>query len=191
MRPALFTATAAFALLAACGGPETSQANNSAANISGEAAPPASADGSAVSAGAPLGAPVSGDQAKALMNERHEGMEDIGDAMKVLSRELKGNSPDLAAVRSNAATIANLAPKVSGWFPPGTGPDVGKTEAKAEIWQKPDDFAAKARDFQQAAQAFNAAAQASDVAAIKAAFGNLGKSCKACHDPYRQEQKKH
>ena len=84
------------------------------------------------------------------MHERHEGMEDIGDAMKVAqSREMKGDAPDLAAVRTNAATIAELAPKASGWFPPGTGPDVGKTHAKPAIWQKPEDFAAKAGDFRQ------------------------------------------
>ena len=136
-------------------------------------------------AAAPLGAPVSGEEAKRIMNARHEGMEEIGDAMKPLTAALKSDSPDLAIVRTHAATMARLAPEVSGWFPPGTGPDAGKTDAKAEIWQKPEDFAAKTRDFQQAAQAFNTAAQGNDVAAIKAAHGNLGKSCKACHDPYR------
>ena len=80
-----------------------------------------------------------------------------------------------------------LAPKVSGWFPPGTGPDVGKTHAKPAIWQKPEDFAAKADAFAKAAASFNTAAQGNDVAAIKAAHGELGKSCKACHDLYREE----
>jgi cytochrome c556 len=107
--------------------------------------------------------------------------------MKVISRQLKGDSPDLAQVRQNAGVIATLAPQVQGWFPAGTGPDVGKTEAKAEIWQKPEDFAAKSRDFTQAAQAFQAAANGNDLAAIRAAHGNLGKSCKACHDLYREE----
>ena len=72
-----------------------------------------------------------------------------------------------------------------GWFPPGTGPDVGKTHAKAEIWQKPDDFRAKATDFRKAALAFNSAARGGNVNAIKSAFGNLGRACKACHDSYR------
>jgi cytochrome c556 len=127
------------------------------------------------------------DQALALMKQRHENYERIGDAMKVVSRELKGDSPDLDQVRANADVIAALAPQIPGWFPAGTGPDVGKTEAKAEIWQKPDDFRAKAAAFNSAAQAFQAAARGSDVGAIKAAHGNLGKSCKACHDLYREE----
>ncbi len=105
--------------------------------------------------------------------------------MKVIGRELKADTPDLAQVRQNADVIATLAPQVKTWFPQGTGPDVGKTDAKAEIWQKPDDFAAKARDFETAAAAFKTAAAGNDLAAIRAAQGNLGNSCKACHDLYR------
>ena len=74
------------------------------------------------------------------MHDRHENMEKIGKATKAISRELKGASPDLATVRKTAAIIAGFAPKSRRWFPAGTGPDVGKTEAKAEIWQKPQDF---------------------------------------------------
>ena len=131
--------------------------------------------------------PLEKQQALALMKERHEGYEKIGDAMKLVSRELKAESPNLAQVRTGAGTIAELAPKVPGWFPAGTGPDVGKTEARAEIWQKPEDFAAKAQDFRQAALAFNAAAGGPDLAGIRSAHRNLGKSCKGCHDLYREE----
>jgi cytochrome c556 len=131
--------------------------------------------------------PLQKEQALALMKERHENYEKIGDAMKVISRELKGNSPDLAAVRTNADTIATLAPQVKDWFPAGTGPDVGKTEAKAAIWQNQQDFAAKSRDFEQAAGRFQAAARGNDVASIRSAQADLGKSCKGCHDLYREE----
>ena len=174
----LLIAAAACALIAGCRGQE--QANQ--AEAPGNQVMP-----SAETRTAGLGDPVDASRAKQLMHERHEGMEEIGDAMKLVSRELKGDSPDLAKVREGAGEIARLAPQASGWFPPGTGPDVGKTEAKAEIWQKPEDFAAKNNAFQQAAQRFNAAAQGQDLVAIRAAHGELGKSCKACHDPYREE----
>ena len=68
---------------------------------------------------------------------------------------------------------------------PGTGPDVGKTGAKAEIWQKPEGFRRQAEAISRPPRTFNAAAKAGDAAAIKARFGDLGKSCKACHDSYR------
>ena len=175
----LLIAAAACALLAACKGQE--QANQ--AEAPGNQVMP-----SAETRTAGLGEPIAREQALVLMKERHENYEKIGDAMKVISRELKGDSPDLAQVRRNADVIATLAPQVPGWFPPGSGPDVGKTEAKAEIWQKPEDFTAKARAFAEAATAFRSAAQGTDLAAIRAAHGNLGKSCKACHDLYREER---
>ncbi len=180
---ALLVCTAAAALVAGCR--DQAAENQAEGPMGNNATASANAAAPATNASAPLGAAVSGDEAKRIMNVRHEGMEEIGDAMKPLAAAMKSDAPNLDIVRTHAATIARLAPEVSGWFPPGTGPDVGKTDAKAEIWQKPEDFAAKTRDFQQAAQAFNTAAQGSDVAAIKGAFGNLGKSCKACHDPYR------
>ena len=130
--------------------------------------------------------PLQKEQALALMEERHENYERIGDAMKVITRELKASSPDLAQVRQHAGTIAQLAPQIPTWFPAGTGPDVGQTDAKAEIWQNKPDFESKAQAFNQAAQRFQAAAQGSDVEAIRAAHADLGKSCKACHDLYRQ-----
>ena len=133
--------------------------------------------------------PLSREQALAVMDERHEGMEEIGDETKKISNQLKSGSPDVGAIQQSAAKIAELAPKAQTWFPEGTGPDVGKTRAKAEIWQKPDDFAAKARDFEPAAQAFHAATQSGDLDRIRSAFAELGKSCKACHDSYRAPEK--
>jgi len=75
------------------------------------------------------------------------------------------------------------------WFPAGTGPNVGKTRAKAEIWQKPEDFVVKAHDFTVAANELDAAAKRGDVGQIKTSFKALGGTCKACHDPYRAPEK--
>jgi cytochrome c556 len=189
MRIALLAATSAFVLLAACGGPQTSQANNAQANIADNASVPATANASAVSNGMLMLATKSvfGAEAANIMHERHEGMETIGKANKAIRRELDGGSPDLAVVRAGAAQIADLSRKTSGWFPAGTGPDVGKTGAKPEIWQDPKDFAAKLAAFQKAAQAFNQAAASGEVNTIKARFSDLGGACKACHDKYRSE----
>ena len=183
MRVAMFVAALPLVLLAACGDQGTT-ANSTQANASGNATAEASKAG-------PLGSPISGGEAKEMMHERHEGMEDIGDGIKALKRALDAPTPDLATVRKEAAALAKIAPEASSWFPPGTGPEAGKTHAKAEIWQKPDDFAAKMRDFQAAAQRLNAAAQGDDVTAMKAAFADVGKTCKACHDPYRRPVKDH
>ena len=190
MRLTFLAATTACVLLAACGGPQSSQANNAQANIGNDAQPANSAVGSAVAPAnnmVMLAAPLPKDRALAVMHERHEGMETIGKTAKAIKRALDADTPDLAAVRAGAAQIADLSRKASGWFPAGTGPDLGKTGAKPEIWQTPDDFIAKLHNFQGAAKAFNAAAMSGDAAATKAKFGELGQTCKACHDKYRAE----
>jgi cytochrome c556 len=171
------------ALLAACGGPETSQANNGQANISNNASSPATANAMVLL----MTTRVTGAKAAAIMHERHEGMETIGKANKALHHEVDSASPDLAVVRASAARIAALSKKASGWFPEGTGPEVGKTGAKPEIWQDPHDFAAKLAAFQKAVLVFNSVAAGNDGNAVKAAWPNLGKTCTACHDKYRSE----
>src|SRR5215210_4861034 len=136
MRNALLAAAAAIALLTGCGQSADDQpANNVAAN-NAQVLPVTDDNPAAV---APV--PASKEQALKLMHERHENMERIGKAVKAVGRELKAGAPDLATIRSSAATIAGLAPKVPSWFAAGTGPDVGKTEARQEIWRKPEDFA--------------------------------------------------
>jgi cytochrome c556 len=136
-------------------------------------------------AAAAVAAPSS--KARHIMHERHEGMEAIGKANKELRREVTSATPNVAAVRASSAKLARLASKASGWFPKGTGPEAGKTRAKPEIWQDPQDFSARLRDFQGAAKALKVAAASGDANAIKARYADLGKTCKACHDKYRSE----
>ena len=185
---ALIAISACALLVSACG-----QGSDDQADQARSEAPQSdvAATTAAAAAAGPLGKAVSGAQAKKVMHDRHEGMEDIGDAMKIASGELRKDSPDLAKVRTAAATFARYAPQVKGWYPPGTGPDVGKTRAKAEIWKKPQDFRAKAMAFEKSAHAFSAAARGNDLAAIRGAHAQLGKNCKACHDPYRAPEDDH
>ena len=171
-------------LLAACNSSDDANKAVVEAEASGNAASAALENAVQQSSATPL----QGEQALAMMKERHENYEKIGDAMKVISRELKAESSNLSQVRPQAAIINQLAPQVPSWFPAGTGPDVGKTEARADIWTKPEDFAAKAQEFRVAAASFNTAAQGADLGAIRSAHGDLGKSCKGCHDLYREEE---
>jgi cytochrome c556 len=184
MRNALLAATAALALLTGCTQSAENQPSNTVAAKNAQVLPVR--DNAAVL----VRAPANKQEALKLMHDRHEDMEKIGKATKAISRELKAGAPNLATIRASAATIAGFAPKVPSWFPAGTGPDVGKTMAKPEIWQKPQDFAAKDKAFQGAALAFHAAAKSGDMTAIKTRFADLGKTCKACHDSYRNEHKK-
>ena len=112
--------------------PQTSQANNVQANISNEAHGPPTANASTTgNAMVMLAVAPSNDQLLAIMHERHEGMETIGKTNKAIYRELGGGSPDLGTVRSGAAKIADLSRKASGWFPKGSGPELGCTPSRS------------------------------------------------------------
>lgn len=181
IRNAFLAASAAMAL-AAC--------NQSAPTEEANAPTPATAEQPAAIAQARVNmAPVDPAKAKAVMHERHEGMEKVGKTMKSLARAVKADPLDMAAIKANAATMDGLAQKSANWFPAGTGPETGKTGAKPAIWENPKDFAAKVAAWQSAAGKFHKAAASGDAAATKAAFGDLGKSCKSCHDDYRKEMK--
>jgi cytochrome c556 len=169
-------ALCAILLLASCKAQEP-------ANQANTATPSAATQNSATSA------PPTREQALSMMHQRHEDMEALGDQTKAIGKQLKSPSPDIAAIQQAAAKVAELAPKIQPLFPAGTGPDVGKTRAKPEIWQKPEDFALKAHDFEQAANQFNVAAKSGDLSQINATFEALGKTCKACHDLYRAPKK--
>lgn len=176
MRSVSFALVAPFVLLAACGGPQTSDANASKVSRA--------ADGAVNSK---LEVRLSLGDAANVMHERHEGMKEIGNNGKLLNRELTGSAPNLEVVRAGAQRIAALSKQASSWFPAGTGPEVGKTGAKPVIWERPQDFAAKLHNFQIAAAAFNAAASGGDVRTITARFSDLEGTCKACHETYRAE----
>lgn len=178
MRKIAFLTLAACSMAAACG--EGQQANQSAPQNKQAAAPaqaPAPANGSAPAA-----------NAAESIRARQTHYKEIGKAMKGITDELKKDNPAVATIQANAATINRLAPQVQGWFPDGSGSEAGlKTEARAEIWSKPEEFKASTQKFITAAAAFHQTAQGGDLAAIQAGVKDLGGSCKGCHDQFRVE----
>lgn len=62
----------------------------------------------------------------------------------------------------------------------------GNGDALPAIWQKAADFKAEQDKFFAAVDKLNAAAQTGNLEQIKAAYGDVGASCKACHQAYRR-----
>ena len=122
---------------------------------------------------------------KAVMKARHDHYEEMGRAMKGIGDQMKAGSPDVAVIQRHAATVHGFGPQILGWFPEGSGPEAGRTRAKAEIWSDAATFRAATERFQQASGAFNQAAQAGDLAAMRAALPALRDSCSNCHEKFR------
>jgi len=88
-----------------------------------------------------------------------------------------------AADNAEIATAMSKLPYVA--FIEGT--DKGDTKAEPKIWAEMDKFKAAATKMQEEMVKLNVAAKSGNLDAIKAAVGDTGKSCKACHDNYRKE----
>jgi len=120
-----------------------------------------------------------------MLKARHEHYEQLGDAFKAVRDGSKAATPDFAALEKAAEVVNQASINQQQWFPKGTGPEAGKTRALPEIWSKPEDFTAAQKMFSDRAPKLLAAAKAKDVAAVSAAFKDLGGACKNCHDSFR------
>ena len=92
---------------------------------------------------------------------------------------------DAKTVASDADTLLAVTRLPFIAFIDGT--DKGETKAEPKIWSERDKFMAAATTMQDAVVKLNTAAMGGNVDAIKAAAGDTGKACKACHDTYRKE----
>jgi cytochrome c556 len=82
--------------------------------------------------------------------------------------------------------IANS--KMGALYQPGSDKGKGwkETRLKSEFFGSPD-LGRIAGNFNAAANEMAKLAAAGDAGAVKAQFGKLGESCKACHDKFRKE----
>ena len=120
-----------------------------------------------------------------MQKARHDHYKELGDAFKTVRDASKAATPDFAAIEKAAEVVNQASVNQQQWFPKGTGPEAGKTRALPEIWSKPDDFTAAQKMFSDRAPKLLAAAKTKDVAAVTAAFRDLGGACKNCHDTFR------
>jgi len=98
---------------------------------------------------------------------------------------VKGQVPyEPEPIKANVALLRTLATLPWAGFGPGT--EGG--EAKDDIWLDEDGFKQAQQKLQDKLQALSAAADAGDLDRLRQAFGDVGASCKSCHDSYRQKK---
>jgi cytochrome c556 len=102
----------------------------------------------------------------------------------------------------NKDTVANAAKAVAAvansgmgaLFGPGTDKAIGdlKTRVKPEFFDPAnrEELGKIAKNFVMEANKLAEVSASGDQAAMKAQFGDMGKACKACHDKFREEDKK-
>jgi cytochrome c556 len=115
---------------------------------------------------------------------RQQAMKDVGGAMQNLGAIAKKETPfDAEMVKSNAGTIAEALKKAAALFPDGSDRGDVETWSMPEIWSERADFDQK---FDTAETAAIALQSISVESAFLPALGELGNTCKACHQTYRR-----
>ena len=104
-----------------------------------------------------------------------------------IKANLEGDYNRDQVLRSANVIAAIAGSGLGSLFPPGT--ETGKgwhdTSAKAELFANPAKVAQRSADFAKEANELLRVASSSDAAAVKTQFGNLQKTCKSCHDDFR------
>ena len=65
------------------------------------------------------------------------------------------------------------------------GTDKGDTTLNSEVFMKPAEFKEVSQNFKNQTTKLVSVAQSGDFSGIRAQFGEVGKSCKACHTQFR------
>lgn len=117
---------------------------------------------------------------------RQSALSMLGTHMSRLQPVLKGQVAfDAAAVKANVAVIQTLSTLPWTAFAAGTQ---GNSSAKPEIWSDAAGFKAAQQKFEAAVVQLSAAADSGDLNKLRSAAGDVGASCKACHDSYRAKK---
>lgn len=118
---------------------------------------------------------------------RRDGFNAMLGAYKVLNAQLKQDRPDIRAIAAAADRMAAMARGLPAWFPPGSGPESGvDTNAKPEIWRRPNDFRAHAQALTEAVDRLTVAAKTGHLDAIRERQHAVSAACTACHRVFEE-----
>ena len=130
----------------------------------------------------PAGAQV---KPETLVKQRQAAMTLQGKYFGPIGAMVQGKIPwDAAVVTRNAGYLDALSHMPWDGFQASTA-DVKDTNAKPEIYKEPEKFKAQYEKLQTEVGKLAVAAKSGDQNAVKAAFGDVGKACKACHDDFQ------
>lgn len=101
-----------------------------------------------------------------------------------MGKMVKGEEPyDVEGFKTAAAAFAEESKKPFEHFQQDAE---GNGDALPSVWEKTEAFKAEEEKFHQAVAVLNEKAQTGDLEAIKAAYGEVGASCKSCHTDFRR-----
>lgn len=128
---------------------------------------------------------ASADEAENYIKYRQAMMKAIGGHMGASTQIVRGKVNPEGDLAMHADALARLNSELTRLFPEGS--DFGETKTKQAVWEDWAKFEKAADAARDATAAFAEAAASGDSARIKAAHRDVGKSCKGCHEDFRQK----
>lgn len=126
--------------------------------------------------------------ATGIVKERMDGMMAMGKALGTVADMFKGKTTfDADQVAGAAKIVESHAAEMGSLFPDTKQSREGKgTEALPSIWENKEDFLAIAKALENKSADLAKVAVTNDQAQIRRAFGEMAKTCSACHSDYRK-----
>ena len=119
-----------------------------------------------------------------MIGRRQQLMKSNGEATKAI--KAAAEAKDYATIESKAKEIIGNGDKVLDFFRNGNAP--GRTKAKAEIWEKWDEFSRYPANVKKSAGELAEAAKDRDDERIAVKVKALGDACGACHKAFRADK---
>ena len=127
-------------------------------------------------------------QAERAADVRQSVLTVIGWNVGPMSAMVKGDVPyDAEQFTLHAERIASVSTMLVDAFRPDTRDAVVETEALDGIWEDFGEFERLAGAMTEKADALATASRSGDLDVSRAAFLELGQSCKNCHDKFRED----
>ncbi len=117
------------------------------------------------------------------VNYRQSAMTLVASHFGRMQPVMKGQVPyDAAAIKANVELLKTLSALPWAAFVAGSEKN---SESRPEVWSDPAGFKAAQVKFEAAIDKLAAAANGGELDKVRVAFGDVGASCKACHDSYK------
>ena len=118
---------------------------------------------------------------------RQSALSVMGTHFARIGAVVRGAVPyDAQQVQNNAALVETMSVLPWQGFMSGTEKG-GNTRAKPEIWSDSAKFKTAQDNMIKAVANLSTASKSGNLDQVKAAFGDAGRACKACHDDFRRE----
>ena len=121
--------------------------------------------------------------AMGIVKERMDKFEASENATKRIKQALSRG--ETAVVTAEAEFLISWAREMESYFPENS--NQAPSEARDEIWLKWDDFVGASQSFENASKSLMDAAASEDPRATRGAFEEMTKSCKSCHQQFRED----